>query len=253
VDSYIVFDNGSTDESLDLLKKHERVEVRTFPWSNSDSFILSQQNLYNQIWKESRGVADWVMINAIDEHLHVAGTSMLDFLVRCARERVTCVPALGYQMFSEDFPEEHETLCVTRTCGTPWHHMSKLSLFNPNAVEETNYKHGRHTAYPAGQITFPRRDDLLLLHYKYLGFERTYRHHARERSGLQSYDRARRWGLHYDFSRAEMRQYWDEWASKAVNISDPQLRPWATHLGKRWWRSRLFNLKNRIKSKLVVT
>jgi hypothetical protein len=174
---------------------------------------------------------------------------MPDFLLSCARERATCIPALGYQMFSEDFPEAHETLCVTRTRGAPWHHMSKLSLFNPNAVEETNYETGRHKAHPKGQITFPLRDELLLLHYKYIGFERTYRHHARELSGLRSYDLARQWDRPYAVSRTELREYWEDFASNAVDISDPQLRPWATHLGKRWWRSRLFNLKNRIKSR----
>ena len=190
-----------------------------------------------------------MVITAIDEHLHVARLPMADFLVSCARERVTCVPALGYQMFSEDFPEAQETLCRTRTHGAPWHHMSKLSLFNPNAMAETNYETGRHKAHLTGQITFPRRDELLLLHYKYIGFERTYRHHARELSGLRSYDLVRQWGRGYAYSRNEMREYWDDFAANAVDISDPQLRPWATHLGKRWWRSRLFNLKNRIKSR----
>lgn len=245
IDRYVVFDNGSTDASLDLLREHSRVEVRTFPWSRTDSFVLSQQDLYNSVWKESRGAADWVVMTAIDEHLHVPLEPMKDFLMRCANQRVTCVPALGYQMLSEDFPQAHETLCLTRTRGAPWDVMSKLSLFNPNAVEETGYRTGRHKARPQGRIVFPRRDELLLLHYKYLGFERTYRLHARQFSGLRSHDLSKRWGYQYAFSRDELRRQWDDFANNAVDISNPKLRPWATHPGKRWWRSRLFNLKNR--------
>jgi hypothetical protein len=247
IDRYVVFDNGSTDASLDRLREHPRVEVRSFPWSRAESFVLSQQDLYNTVWKESRGAADWVVITAIDEHLHVPRQSMKDFLMRCAKAQVTCVPALGYQMLSEDFPQAHETLCITRTRGAPWDLMSKLSLFNPNAVEETRYQTGRHKAYPRGRIVFPGRDELLLLHYKYMGFERTYRRHTQQLSGLRPHDLSKQWGHQYAFSRNELRWRWDDFASEAVDISDPQLRPWATHSEERWWRSRLFNLKSRVR------
>jgi len=247
VDHYVVFDNGSTDESIKLLAKHERVEVRKFPWSNNDSFVLSHQNLYNQIWQKSRGVADWVIITAIDEHLYVPGIAMTDFLLRCSRRGVTCVPALGYQMISEDFPEPQETLCFTRTRGAPWKKMSKLSLFDPNAVEKTNYGPGRHKTHPVGRLKFPRRDELLLLHYKYMGFERTYEHNAQELTGLRAVDLANNFGYRYTLSRDEMREHWNDFTRNAVDISDPQLRPWANHLDKRWWRSKLFNLVNRIR------
>lgn len=246
VDRYIVFDNGSTDDSIELLTQHRRVELRKFPWSKDRSFVLSQQDLYNNVWKESRGLADWVVITAIDEHLHVPQRAMSDFLLGCARAGTTCVPALGYQMISEDFPQPHETLCLSRTRGAPWRHMNKLSLFNPLALQETHYETGRHKALPVGRIVFPRRDQLLLLHYKLIGFERTYQHNAREVAGLREYDLAKNWQRPYAFSRDEMRAYWNTFARNAVDVADPNLRPWATNLEKRWWRSKLYNLTNQI-------
>ena len=249
VNRYVVYDNGSSDESLDILAKHPGVELRQFPWSNPDSFVLSQQNLYNQTWKESRGSADWVVITAIDEHLHVPGKEMLDYIDRCSRAAVTCVPALGFQMVSEEFPEPHETLCLTRTRGAPWRHMSKLSLFDPNAVKETCYKDGRHKAHPSGRVIYPERDELLLLHYKLIGFERSYRHNSRELSGLRSYDHAQNWQRLYEFSREQFRRHWNRFARNAVDLSDPKLRPWIDHREKRWWRSKRFNLVNQIVQK----
>jgi len=254
VDRYVVFDNGSTDESIDLLTRHPRVELKRFPWSDENSFVLSQRDLYNHVWKESRAVADWVVITAIDEHLYAPRRNMSEFILSCARAGATCIPALGYQMVSEDFPQPDETLCLSRTWGAPWRHMNKLSLFNPDAVEETRYETGRHKAHPVGRVVFPRRDEMLLLHYKFLGFERTYRHNASEATGLRAFDRANDWQRGYAFSRDELRDYWNTFARKAVDISNPHLKPWATNLEKRWWRSKLFNLTNQIvkKSRSIV-
>jgi hypothetical protein len=95
VDRYIVYDDGSTDGSLDVLQRHPGVELRRFQRTRKDSFVLSHQALHDQAWKESRGKADWVIVTALDEHLHVKGRSMPDYLADCARQGVTLVPALG--------------------------------------------------------------------------------------------------------------------------------------------------------------
>jgi glycosyltransferase involved in cell wall biosynthesis len=70
VDRYVVHDDGSSDATLSLLAAHPRVERRRFPRSVADSYVLSAQALHNTAWKESRGRADWVILTAIDEHLH---------------------------------------------------------------------------------------------------------------------------------------------------------------------------------------
>jgi hypothetical protein len=239
VDRYVVFDDGSTDGSLELLQAHPRVELRRFERSRPDSFVMSHQGLQNQIWKESRGSADWVVITAIDEHLHVPGCPMRTFLERATARGVTLIPALGYQMLSEDFPAGGEHLCTTRTCGAPYGMMSKLSLFRPQAIEETNFAAGRHLASPVGRLRFPRRDELLLLHYKYLGFDRTLARHGREQTGLGSFDVANRFGIQYSWTESELRGDWRRFAERAVDVSSPNLRPWRSHPDERWWRPSL--------------
>ena len=69
-DRFFVFDDGSTDGSLDLLRNHPKVEV--VPWERSDatSYVLSQQRFSNSCWKESRGEADWVLVCDVDEHFY---------------------------------------------------------------------------------------------------------------------------------------------------------------------------------------
>jgi hypothetical protein len=237
VDRYIVFDDGSTDGTAERLAEHPRVELRRFVRSEAASFVESHRRLQNHVWKESRGRAGWVVITAIDEHLHVPRLAMREYLTECGRRQVTCIPALGFQMVSEDFPAADERLCETRTRGAPFWEMNKLSVFDPNAITETGFAPGRHRARPAGRVTLPDRDELLLLHYKYLGFERTYRRHVLLRSGLGPDDLARGRGVQYAWSRDRLRVEWDAFARRAVDVSDPALEPWRTHRVPRWWRS----------------
>jgi hypothetical protein len=82
---------------------------------------------------------------------------------------ITTIPALAFQMIADDFPFAGEHLAVTRRRGVALDHYNKLSIFDPDAVTETRYAVGRHTAAPEGDIRYPRLDRLLLFHYKFLG------------------------------------------------------------------------------------
>src|SRR5439155_16783419 len=141
VDRYVIFDDGSTDGSLAILRDHPRVELRRFIRSNPHSFVLSEQALSNACWKESRESADWVIVTDIDEHLfHPA---MPSYLRRCAAAGITLLPALGFQMISDDLPRDGELLCDHYRQGVPWSQMMKPSIFDPRAIVDINYGTGR--------------------------------------------------------------------------------------------------------------
>ncbi len=78
-----------------MLAAHRRVEVRPFVRTSPESFELSCQSLYDSVWKESRGRADWVIVTDVDEHLyHPAGVARYLRAMKCCG--VTAVPALGF-------------------------------------------------------------------------------------------------------------------------------------------------------------
>jgi hypothetical protein len=231
---YIVYDDGSTDGSLDILRDHPKVEVRRFPRVIQDSFVLSHAEFHNSVWKESRGAADWVLLTAIDEHLD--HKSLPDYLGRCRKAGITMMPAVGFQMVSDEFPGTGETLSQSRVFGCPFGQMNKLAVFNPTALRETNFDPGRHTGEPAGDIVIPEHDQLMNLHYKYLGFDRIYERHKLLATGLGPGDRQRSYGHRYSFGRDELRVDFDSFKSRAMDIRPLRDDPAKMAGDGGWWR-----------------
>jgi hypothetical protein len=231
VSRYFIFDDCSTDGSLDLLHSHPNVEVKPFVRSDPGSFTLSELSISDECWKRSRGCADWVIVIDIDEHVFHPDLPAL--LRRYQAFGITIVPALGYQMISEEFPRSDALLCQTCTQGAPWRRYSKLTFFDPAAITETNYGVGRHVASPIGRVIAPARDELLLLHYKYLGFERTHARLRRQRNGLRSKDTDNGWGKMYGWSEGELRHAWDRFAGSVIDVrTDAAV---ANYPIPRWW------------------
>jgi hypothetical protein len=235
VQRYVIYDDASTDNSQEILRLNPKVELRPMPpYSDPESRIRSALALQETCWRESRGIADWVIITDIDEHLY--HPDMYGYLAQCRAQGVTIIPALGYQMLSEHFPEHKTLLCQSLTRGACDLVYSKLGIFSPNEIDAVNYTQGRHSAAPKGRVVLPARDELLLLHYHYLGFERVRKRNAQFVTRQRKNDIAMGWGSEYSLSSKQLREVWNLIASRLVDISQPDLRPWETHGGPRWWR-----------------
>jgi hypothetical protein len=235
VDRYFIYDDGSTDATMALLQAHPKVEAGRFPRSAPDSFALSEQSFSNRCWKRSRGKADWVIVTDIDEHLF--HPRWRDYLSRCTGEGVTMVPALGFQMISEKPPRPGENLCEDHRVGVPWVQMMKASIFNPDAILEINFGAGRHTANPEGTVFVPHTDEMLLFHYKYMGFQQTFQRHQQLRTGLGSLDLQQGWGHKYSWPEETLRADWEEIAGRAFDTTFLRDNPAPNYQIQPWWEN----------------
>ena len=234
VDRFFVFDDGSTDRSLSILSNLPNVTILPLEKSDPSSLSISLRDFFNEAWKQSRGVADWVVTTKIDEHFY--HRDMKSYLTRCADEGVSCIPALGYQMMAETFPESRELLCETCTMGVPWRRMSKVGIFNPSLIEEMNFAPGRHTAEPLGQVVYPEDDELLMLHYKYLGIEYTHSRHEQCRPRQGNRDIENKWGHKWRWSKRELEADWADFQARVVDVAMPGSGHKNRHFEPRWWR-----------------
>jgi hypothetical protein len=138
-------------------------------------------------------------------------------------------------MISEDVPATGETLCQSRFFGAPWTQMMKPSIFKPAEIEEINFSVGRHTANPVGNVRVPQRDEVLLLHYKYLNFDQTYNRHAQLATELKPKDNRFGMGHKYGWSRDELRKDWDRVVAGAVDVRKIITNAAEYYPYERWW------------------
>jgi len=219
VNRYIIYDDGSQDETIKILQSHPRVEVRAQPQPiDPSSRVESSRQLQNEIWKESRNQADWVIVTDLDEHLY--HPRIHSYLERCADDDITVVPALGFEMISDKpFPRNSITsLFNLLSVGAPSRHYSKASIFNPNEITESNFTVGRHEAMFEGQVVIPRSLELLLLHFHYIDFARVASRHALYLTRQLPRDLSNKWGIQYTWSEVELRKKWEEITRSSFDI-----------------------------------
>jgi hypothetical protein len=92
VDRYFIYDDGSTDGTLEMLRAHPKVECRRFERLVPDSFTLSAHHFHENVWKQSRGRSDWVFLTPIDErraYLIASRANCRSSIQRRSTERVT--------------------------------------------------------------------------------------------------------------------------------------------------------------------
>jgi hypothetical protein len=234
VDRYVIYDDNSTDATLAMLHAHPRVEVRSLDRPVPDSFVLSVQPIFNSHWKESRGNADWVIIADIDEHLY--HPDLATYLTACKQGGVSAIPALGYEMISDTFPQGERRLCELVRKGEPASYMSKLLIFDPNRLTETDFAVGRHSAEPKGKVRYPKVDRLLNLHFKSLGLDYVIARYRLLASRRGARDRANKWGYHYDAPAAEIAETFKARLDRTFDVIAAGDRADDDHQEPRWWR-----------------
>lgn len=234
VERFVFFDDGSNDGSREYLLSKPNVEVRPLRYDDPQSFQSSKKAVCDNCWKESRGSADWVIAVDVDEFLY--HPSLESYLQSCRQNGVTCIPALGFEMITDSFPGAEENLARSRTLGAPAADYSKLGIFDPAAVENTNFTMGSHSARPSGRIVMPERDELLLLHYKKLGLDYFLARSAAIDARRRSVDRANNWGHHHAATREQHEHRLAEQRGRLVDVMDPNAEFWRDHPERRWWR-----------------
>ncbi|MCL2459539.1 MAG: glycosyltransferase family 2 protein [Desulfobulbus sp.] len=243
IDRYVIYDDGSTDGSLDILHAHPKVEVRKFVRTNPESFVLSHTRLQNEVWKESRGKTDWIVVTALDEHLWIPGRSMADYLAEQRKEGATLIPAMGFNMVSNVFPTNDAMLVHAITRGCPAANFNKLSIFNPDALKETNFKPGRHKAQPQGRLWLPARDELLLWHFKNIGLERTVARETAQGLRLGNVDKAESFGSQYLWDAQGKQEFWETLDKESMELSGAGFKAHLCCARPLWWEEKYMILR----------
>lgn len=212
-DKIVVYDNCSTDSTVEIVKGFDRTEIRTYDSNNQiDDYRLL--DLKKNCYKESRGQADWVIIADVDEFLY--HPDILTVLKNYQTQGINFPKISGYEMIPDAEPVLDDDLPAQYKLGVPDHHYNKYAVFHPSL--DVYYSLGcHHAAIPVNGVT-SSSSDIKLLHYKMLNFE-YYRHrHRKYYARLSKTNLDQQLGMHYGWSDQQLIATYQSFLSKRKQI-----------------------------------
>lgn len=215
----IVYDNGSTDGSIEYMSQFDFIEVRNYVTDGCNDLILT--NIKNNVWKEARHIADFVIVCDLDEVIYCKDPE--NIFNKLKEENITICKQPWLTYISDKKP--------VYTPGKLLHEISpyvyddhcdpKRLLFNPNEIIEMNYGFGAHDCQPVGNINEKEIKNLYIIHlHKNLSLEfflDRYRKLNNRRSNINKFYK---FGSHYEESEEFLKQTYLNNLQKAFNFND---------------------------------
>lgn len=174
-DKIIIYDNKSTDNSVEIMTKYNVSEIKSF--DSCDGFNDSlHSNKKNNSWQESKNIADFVIVQDMDEFVHFPESpySIKKGLLQLKNKNTAYVVCKGYDMCCTD-DEFKNTPCNESIFdyikkGYYNECYSKPNIINPNVIGQTNWTVGNHAINPS-PYSKPTEHNVLILHYKHMGID----------------------------------------------------------------------------------
>ena len=186
VDKVIVFDNGSTDGSIEFLQSLPYVEVRHFDSVGQDDVI--QKTVKEQAYMELKDQYDICIISDMDECFYFN-----DFKAVCKRmidEGYNCLVVPNYALCEDYKPQYNDDLLLHEQCHMFYkqklNHMngfselSKISIFNCKATDKVSMSVGQHYVMTSPRMMIMMSNDGFCLHAD-KGFGISYKFRIRQK------------------------------------------------------------------------
>lgn len=175
VDEIHMFDNGSTDRSLEIAKTCSKIKVIPF-----DTGGVIRDDVYLKIKNEhyKKLDADWYIVADMDEFLY--HKDLRKRLEEYTAQGITMPKTYGYNMIGTDVPIDDGVTPLTQLLNmgviTDTTYVvgpdfmgsySKRAMFH-KSITGVNYMPGCHECFPTGNVRISATAEILMLHYKWL-------------------------------------------------------------------------------------
>lgn len=197
-DKIVVYDNDSTDNTQNLVRKLGG-ELRYYHTNNKQD-NLAMLKVKNNCWKGDD--SNWVIVCDIDEFLSVHKMLYYNYT------EPVVFKSQGWQMVGEGQPLE----LIKK--GFKDDVYSKTVCFSP-AIKEINFVPGCHASNPIGGRVI---SGMNLLHYNMLGEDLFVQRRKKYVHRRSKSDKDHNFAIHYLYPEPKQRQIYREALAKAVNI-----------------------------------
>lgn len=172
---FVYLMSSSNDGSREFLKSiGDFVTIEEI--EDSDGFNDKRNMiLKNEVWKKSRGVADFVIVNDFDEFIY--SKDLISELKYMKDNNMSIVSPEIYHLINKDVILDNlnheEFLHKQIKFGFYDKNWGKHIIFDPNIIEEINYGPGSHHCNPISnkKILYYDKNNIYLFHAKFLGLD----------------------------------------------------------------------------------
>ena len=223
----VVYDNHSTDNSVQLLSQYQWIEIREFESDGHNDF--THQQIKQNCWKESKGRADWCCVCDFDEVLW--SNTLQEELEYAEKHRFNVIGMKWYAFCGNVTPdpnaEEFAHQQVKRgyeqyVNHTPqFKHLGKFILFNPNAVDEMIWSVGQHILFKViPYMNLYVTNKIVTFHFN-KGWNEDYFVAKRQRMFKRLSDANKKYGMavEYGYSEEQMRKEYRKYQEQSIDIS----------------------------------
>ena len=213
----IVYDNNSTDGTLEYLKAFDWIEVRPYPFDTQNK--LNDEIHYkikNECWKEQKGKGvDFCIVSDLDEIIW--SKNLYVEFSHYKQNNICLVQPIAFEFVSKTFPIHTDVLLhdqIKNCCRLEF--WDKCILLSPDRIEETNYGPGSHWCdpkYNKEKYTIWKSRSLYLFHFKYLSLEYLIMKRFASKDRVSETNKTNNWGFEYEYTKDQIiEQFYERWA-----------------------------------------
>ncbi len=204
-DKVVVYDNGSTDGSLEYLSKLSYVEIRHFESTGQNDVL--QKQIKEQAYLEFKDSYDIVIISDMDEVFYINDFKAVleDFI----GGGYNCLVTPIYSLCEDLKPQPEEGKLLHQLCHKFYkqkmNHMegfkdvSKISIFNTKVTDKISMSVGQHFVYTNPTMNIMLANDGFCLHID-KGFGIKYKYNIRQKMNKNLSDANRKYGMCIEYA-----------------------------------------------------
>lgn len=165
-----VYDNNSTDKSVEMLSQYDWITINYFTTSGQDDIIQAQ--IKNSVWYNSKGKADFVVVSDFDEIIW--SNDLITVLNDMKKDGYNVLGTPWYAFCGDKIPKfsnkKYLHQLVKKGYKQTINHQKdmqefgKFMLFDPNLIESMNYSVGCHISNPTPYMKLYETDKVVEFH-----------------------------------------------------------------------------------------
>ena len=227
VDKVICYDNYSTDDTVEKLKKYDWIEVRYFKTDGMTDDLHAI--IKNNCWKEQKGKENtYVVVCDFDEYLYFP--SGVEATLDKMDGRFSVLGCKWFALCNDDTPERIEGVLLheqsdkfyLQDVNRNYPELGKFMLINPNMIDDMGWSVGNHICNPTGdfKLYVAPIEECVAIHIN-KGFSPKYFVEKRKRMAkrLSNLNKMKGYCFEYNFPEEKSLEEYRENQKKSVNLN----------------------------------